>query len=262
MKRTSGWRRRPVSRYALLLVTLVAVGGFYASFNTPPRAEAAQGPSKKQVAEGKSLFETSCASCHGLDAQGTKRGPSLYGVGSAAVDFQVGTGRMPLSNLGAQAPRKKPVYSQKQIDALAAYVESLSPGPQSPKGVDKDYKSAALGKGGELFRANCAQCHSLTGQGGALTHGKYAPSLGHISGKHIYEAMQTGPENMPVFGDTLTHKEKLSIIHYVKATDNEPNPGGFGLGRVGPVSEGLVLWILGIGLCIAATIWITAKRRS
>ncbi|MGH3504589.1 MAG: cytochrome C, partial [Nocardioidaceae bacterium] len=101
------------------------------------------------------------------------------------------------------------------------------------------------------------------GQGGALTHGKYAPSLGHVSGKHMYEAMLTGPENMPVFSDhTLTRDEKLSIIHYVKATNNEPNPGGFGLGRVGPVSEGLVLWILGIGLCIAATIWITAKRRS
>ncbi|MGH3382219.1 MAG: cytochrome bc1 complex diheme cytochrome c subunit, partial [Actinoallomurus sp.] len=245
MRSRSAWRRRPFSRYALLLLALVAVGGFYAGVQSPRQAEAAQGASKAQIAEGKALFQTSCASCHGLNAQGTDKGPSLYGAGAAAVDFQVGTGRMPLAAPGAQAPSKRPRFSQAQIDALAAYVQSLSGGPGVPQGVDGRYPDADLTAGGELFRANCAQCHNFAGSGGALSDGKYAPDITGTEPKHIYEAMETGPENMPVFSDqTLTPEEKLSIINYVKTIKNQPNSGGAGLGRIGPVSEGLVGWLI------------------
>lgn len=265
MTTRTGWRRRPLSRYLLLLIALVAVGGFYASVDETPakQAAAAETPSKEQIAQGKALFQTSCATCHGLSGQGTKTGPNLTGVGAAAVDFQVGTGRMPLAAPGPQAPRKEPRFTQAQIDAMAAYVQSLSPGPEVPEGVDERYGEADLALGGELFRANCAQCHNFAGSGGALTNGKYAPSLMGVQPKHIYEAMETGPENMPVFGErTLTPDEKLAIIKYIKAIEEEPNPGGAGLGRIGPVSEGLVLWLLGIGLCIVAAMWITAKKKT
>lgn len=260
MSTTSAWRRRPFARYALLLFALVLVGGLYAALSRAPRADAAQGPSKEQVAQGKALFQTSCASCHGLAAQGTRTGPSLYGVGAAAVDFQVGTGRMPLSAPAAQAKERPPQFSQEQIDALAAYVQSLSPGPRKPEGVDSRYPDADLTLGGELFRANCAQCHNFAGVGGALTHGKGAPDLTDASPTHIYEAMQTGPENMPVFARSLTDDEKLSIVRFVKHTAAEPNPGGAGLGRIGPTSEGLVGWIIGIGAIIAASAWIVSKK--
>ncbi|MQA05309.1 MAG: c-type cytochrome [Streptosporangiales bacterium] len=264
MRSRTAWRRRPFSRYVLLLLALVAVGGFYAGVDdNAPRAEAANTPSKQQIAEGKRLFETNCATCHGMSGQGTKTGPNLYGSGAAAVDFQVGTGRMPLAQPGAQAPRKEPKFTQKQIDAMAAYVASLSAGPEVPKNVEGDYKDADLALGGELFRANCAQCHNFAGSGGALTNGKYAPELTGVQSKHIYEAMETGPENMPVFGErTLTRDEKLAVIRYIKTIEEEPNPGGAGLGRVGPVSEGLVVWLVGIGLCVVAAMWITAKKKT
>jgi ubiquinol-cytochrome c reductase cytochrome c subunit len=258
----TAWRRRPFSRYALLLLALVAVGGFYAGVQSPGQAEAAQGASKAQIAQGKELFQTSCASCHGMNAQGTDKGPSLYGVGAAAVDFQVGTGRMPLAAPGAQAPSKRPRFSQAQIDALAAYIQSLSGGPAIPQGIDGKYPDADLAAGGELFRANCAQCHNFSGEGGALSEGKYAPNITGVEAKHMYEAMQTGPENMPVFSDqTLTPEEKLSIIKYVKTINSQPNPGGNSLGRIGPVSEGLVGWLIGIGVCIVAAMWIAAKKK-
>ncbi|MBO0890746.1 MAG: c-type cytochrome [Acidothermales bacterium] len=256
------WRRRPFSRYALLLLALVAVGGFYAGVQSSPQADAAQGASKAQIDQGRELFQTSCASCHGINGQGTSTGPSLYGAGAAAVDFQVGTGRMPLSQPGAQAHSKAPRFTQAQIDAIAAYIQSLSGGPDIPRGVDQKYSDADLAAGGQLFRANCMQCHNFAGEGGALSNGKYAPALTTSTSTHMYEAMLTGPENMPVFSDqTLTPDEKLSIIKYVKTIKSDPNPGGHGLGRIGPVSEGLVAWLVGIGVCVVAAMWITAKKK-
>jgi ubiquinol-cytochrome c reductase cytochrome c subunit len=258
-------RRRPIFGYAAVLMALVAVGSLYAAvtgMGSGSSASAGSGSASSQITEGKDLFAVSCASCHGEDAQGSGVAPSLIGAGAAAVDFQVGTGRMPLKETTAEAPRKPPVFTQKQIYAIAAYVASLGGGPAIPSSQQVSTAGASTGLGQSLFNANCAQCHNYSGAGGALTEGKYAPPLTQATSKQIYEAMLTGPEAMPVFNDsTLTPQNKRDIIAYVERTRSEANPGGFSLGRVGPTTEGLAAWLGGIFALVLAALWITAKRR-
>jgi ubiquinol-cytochrome c reductase cytochrome c subunit len=215
------------------------------------------------IEEGKQLFLKGCSSCHGLNAEGGKIAPSLIGVGAASVDFQVGTGRMPMADMSTQATRKAVVYTPEEINALATYVASLAPGPEVPGDEVLNYeRDGSVAEGGELFRTNCAMCHNFAAQGGALTQGKFAPTLMGVEPKHIYEAMITGPQSMPVFSNkTLTAEEKLSIIKWIKSAETEPQLGGAALGRVGPVTEGLLAWTLGIGLLIAVAVWLAMKAR-
>ena len=257
-------RRRPLFGYAAVLLALVAVGMLYAAVTGLGGSSASAGPGSASplITQGKNLFAVSCASCHGEYGQGTKQGPSLIGAGAAAVDFQVSTGRMPLKETDAEAPRKPPVYSQQEISAIAAYVASLGGGPAIPSDQQDSTAGADTALGQSLFNANCAQCHNYAGAGGALTDGKYAPPLTEATNRQIYEAMLTGPEAMPVFNDsTLTPSDKRDIIAYVTQTRAEANPGGFSLGRVGPTTEGLVAWLGGITALVLAAMWITAKRR-
>ena len=251
-------RRSPMASVALLLIGLVATGGAYAAFTTSATA-ATPASSQAQVSEGKKLFEANCASCHGIGAVGTSGvAPSLVGVGSAAVDFQVGTGRMPMAASGPQAEEKPTQFTNTQIAALAAYVASLAPGPSIP--TADSLKGGNVSTGAELFRVNCAMCHNVAGAGGALTEGKYAPPLTGVSAKHIYEAMVTGPQNMPVFNNlNITPKDKAAIIAYLQYLDSHPSPGGLDLGNLGPVSEGLFVWIFALGAVVVVTIWLTAK---
>ncbi len=250
-------RRRRLSGAAVVIVALATIGTLYAAL--APSGQAAQ-TADPAVERGAALFREGCSSCHGFNAEGTSYAPSLIGVGAAAVDFQVGTGRMPLQQQGPQAPRKVPKYTESQIRDLAAYVASLAPGPAIPDFVDSQYKNADLALGGELFRTNCSQCHNFAGAGGALTYGRYAPTLAPATPKQIYEAMLTGPENRPTFGDRLlTPDQKLAIVKYVTSLKHEPNPGGNGLGRLGPIPEGLVAWVGGLGALVIATLWIGAR---
>lgn len=216
-------------------------------------------PSASQITAGRQLFLVSCSSCHGLNAQGTSAAPSLVGAGAAAVDFQVGTGRMPAPTYSiGEEPRKQPKFNQTQINALAAYIQSLAPGPQIPTNIH--YQGANAAFGGNLFRTNCASCHNAIGSGGELAFGAYAPPLDAATAKQIYEAMLTGPENMPVFSNgVISPHQKLDIIKYLLTTRREADPGGNGLGRIGPVSEGLVAWVAGIGILVAVTVWIGAR---
>ncbi|MFF9404313.1 c-type cytochrome [Streptomyces anandii] len=262
MKKLSARRRHPLAAVVVLLLALAATGGLYTAFAPASKAKADDTAQSLTIEEGKKLYEVGCASCHGTGGQGTTDGPSLVGVGAAAVDFQVGTGRMPAQQPGAQVPRKRVVYNQAQIDQLAAYIASLGAGPAVPTKNQYSPEGADVAKGGELFRTNCAQCHNFTGKGGALTHGKYAPELTGTSPKHIYEAMQTGPQNMPSFPDTtMTEKNKKDIIAYLNAVngDETVNPGGLELGGLGPVSEGLFAWIFGLGALIAVAVWVAAR---
>jgi ubiquinol-cytochrome c reductase cytochrome c subunit len=257
-------RRHRVAGYAVVPLGLAAIGVMYASLTGTGGQAAASAPpaSQQSIAEGRYLFIQSCSSCHGIDAQGTPVAPSLIGAGAAAVDFQVSTGRMPGKEQGAEMDRKQPVFSPKQTFQIASYVASLGGGPTIPTAAQVSSSGANVGLGQELFAANCAACHNIVGAGGALTFGKYAPALAASTPVQIYEAMQTGPEAMPVFGDgAVTPSEKRDIIAYVTTTRADPNPGGFSLGRVGPVTEGLVAWIGGMGLMVLAALWITAKRR-
>lgn len=262
MSRTTALRRSPIAGFALLLVGLIVTGFVYSvvsSFSGSAQA-AETTDAQSQIESGKQLYLESCSSCHGLAAEGTSNGPSLIGVGAAAVDFQVGTGRMPASAPSVQIPAKPVQFSDEQISQLAAYIASLAPGPAIPSADQLDYSTADLALGGELFRTNCAQCHNFAAQGGALTGGKYAPNLTNVSAKHLYEAMLTGPQSMPVFGNgTLTPSDKLAIIKYVRSLKGAPNPGGADLGKVGPVTEGLVGWLVGIGGLIGVAVWIGVK---
>jgi ubiquinol-cytochrome c reductase cytochrome c subunit len=215
------------------------------------------------IDEGQRIFLKGCSSCHGLNAEGAAIAPSLIGVGAASVDFQVATGRMPVADMSQQIARKIPVYNEREVEALAAYVASLAPGPQIPGEEQLNYeRDGSTAEGGELFRTNCAMCHNFAGQGGALTQGKYAPTVMGVTPRHIYEAMVTGPQSMPVFSDkTITPEEKLSIIKWIKAAENEPQLGGAALGRVGPVTEGLLVWTLGLGLLVGVAVWLAMKAR-
>jgi ubiquinol-cytochrome c reductase cytochrome c subunit len=256
-------RRNPIVASALLLGALVVVGGGYAALATVQPAEAAMSVgSQTQVEAGRQLYLEGCSSCHGLGAQGTQGGPTLIGVGAAAVSFQVGTGRMPLAAPGAQAPSVEATYDDTDIAAMAAYIASLAPGPAIPTAEQIDYADADVAYGGELFRINCSQCHQAAGQGGALTQGKYAPNLMEASPQEIYEAMLTGPQNMPVFSDAqLPTKDKQAIIGYVRTLQDSPNPGGLSLGRFGPVTEGVFLATAVFAVLIAAAVWIGIKSR-
>ncbi|MEZ7004247.1 c-type cytochrome [Streptomyces sp. SCSIO 75703] len=262
MKKLSARRRHPLAALVVLLLALACTGGLYAAFAPASKAQADETAQSLAIDEGKKLYAVGCASCHGTGGQGTTDGPSLVGVGAAAVDFQVGTGRMPAQQPGAQVPRKKVIYSQAEIDQLAAYIASLGAGPAVPTKEQYGPQGADIANGGALFRNNCAQCHNFTGKGGALTHGKYAPGLEGVDPKHIYEAMQTGPQNMPSFPDqTLSEQNKKDIIAYLNAVNGEDteSPGGLSLGGLGPVSEGLFAWLFGLGGLIAVAVWVAAR---
>jgi ubiquinol-cytochrome c reductase cytochrome c subunit len=196
------------------------------------------------VDRGEQLYLVSCSSCHGVDGRGTTQGPGLRGVGAAAADFQLTTGRMPLADPEGQPERKPPAFRPEQIDALVAYVASLGPGPPIPK---VDVGKGDLSAGGTLYRANCAACHSATGAGGALSAGLVAPSLHESTATQVGEAMRTGPGQMPVFGPaTFSAQQVDSIARYVGYLQDPADPGGFPLGGVGPITEGMVALLLGI----------------
>ena len=253
-------RRSPWAAAALIGIGLLLTGGAYAGASAAMAATGeTQVKSALTVEDGKKLFQANCATCHGLDLQGTGSGPSLYGVGELAVEFQVATGRMPLQAQAPQAPQKPVQFTEDQIRAMAAYVQETSPGPTYPSDEVLDGEGD-VARGAELFRINCAMCHNVAGAGGALTEGKYAPALDQTSALHMYSAMVTGPQNMPVFSDmNLTTEDKRDIISSLLFQQEAVSPGGFTLGSLGPVSEGLFIWIFGIGTLIAITVWITAK---
>ena len=258
--RRDKFRRRFAGALALG-VALAGVGALYAVFvPEPSTAHAAVDPAL--VRKGEQVYNNTCISCHGANLGGVEdRGPSLIGVGAAAVYFQTSTGRMPMVRQEAQAKRKPQRLTPEQIDAVMAYVQANGGGPVLPKASGKELRGDNPARGGQLFRLNCASCHNFTGQGGALSAGKFAPPLAPANEEQIYAAMQTGPANMPKFSDRqLTPEEKKDIIAYVKSVASSQNsPGGFGLGGFGPASEGVVAWVVGIGALIGATLWIGSK---
>ncbi|MGP9693698.1 cytochrome bc1 complex diheme cytochrome c subunit [Brachybacterium sp. AOP25-B2-12] len=266
MKALSQHRHHPMAYLVILLLALVATGGIYTAFQ--PRAAEAEGSSQEEIAAGQQLFVANCATCHGTggqgrtDADGNTIGPSLVGVGAAAVDFQVGTGRMPMQAGGPQAQAKPSQFDEKQTEQLAAYVASLGPGPSIPTDEAVDASKGDPVVGGEIFRINCAMCHNAAGAGGALTHGKYAPPLTGVDPRHIYEAMETGPQNMPVFNDAnISAEEKRDVIAYLDAIEKNGSPGGLSLGSLGPVTEGVYVWTIGLALLVGCAVWLGAKAK-
>jgi ubiquinol-cytochrome c reductase cytochrome c subunit len=256
-------RRSPLAAILVILAGLLVSGGGYAVASTAVTSSTTAETSQATIDAGKKLFLANCASCHGSNAESGNMGPSLIGVGAASVDFQVGTGRMPGQASGPQLMKKPVQFTEEQTAQLAAYVASLAPGPAIPSEEWVGEAAVAAGnssKGGELFRINCAMCHNAVGAGGALTDGKFAPRLEGVKAKHIYEAMVIGPQNMPVFNDAnLTPEDKRDIISYLKYVDDNPSAGGEELGGLGPVAEGLFVWIFVLGGIVVITIWLGAK---
>lgn len=268
MKTIAARRRHPAALLILLLFALTVLGIMYAGINSAASADdavIAPAPgtdTASQIEAGRNLFIEGCSSCHGIGAQGTNQAPTLIGAGAAAADFQLSTGRMPLAAQGVQAPSRDPQYSDEQIAQISAFIGSLAPGPAIPSAAELDYEKADLPLGGELFRTNCTQCHNFAGAGGALSDGAFAPSIRNATIKEIYEAMLTGPEQMPVFSDrSLTAEDKQAIIKYIKTMDAAPNVGGWALGNIGPVSEGVAAWLIGILGLIVMSIWLGARVR-
>jgi ubiquinol-cytochrome c reductase cytochrome c subunit len=260
VKSLSRRRRHPLAAFVVLALALALAGTIFAAFVSP--AQAATGETAaQQLAEGKALYESSCSSCHGINQEGTTLGPSIVGSGAAAVDFQMETGRMPAAQLGVQIQAKdKTIFSTSQIDAIAAYIESVGGGPQIPSSDQYSVNESEIALGGVLFRTDCTECHNFAGEGGALTNGKFAPPLTGTPAQQIYEAMLTGPQNMPRFDDTvLSPAQKQAIISYIVSLRGAPNYGGAGLGRLGPTSEGLLLWTVVLALLLLCAVWIAAR---
>jgi ubiquinol-cytochrome c reductase cytochrome c subunit len=236
------------------------VGGGYALM--APTSGADDTVSSQDVEAGRQLFNNSCVTCHGANLEGVAgRGPTLVGTGSADVYFQVSTGRMPAPTQGALELRKVPKFTEQEILQLGAYVQSKGGGPQVPA-ADANLRAGndALGEGGELFRLNCASCHGATGHGAPLSAGKVAPDLYRATDRQLWTAMLVGPENMPVFSNNqITPEQKRAIIAYVENLKTTKDPGGAGLGRIGPVAEGLLIWTAGLGVLMVSILWIGAR---
>jgi ubiquinol-cytochrome c reductase cytochrome c subunit len=258
--------RRRLTGAVLLMFGLVMAGALAATLTPKPQVAVADESQSALLRTGQQLFETACITCHGANLQGVSgRGPSLAGVGEAAVYFQVSSGRMPMMRNEAQATRKKANFDEAQVDALGAYVQSMGGGPLVPRDANGQIASESLlgsnvARGGDLFRLNCASCHNFTGRGGALSSGKFAPGLDPASPAQIYSAMLTGPQNMPKFSDRqLSPEEKKDIVAYVKTASQTMNPGGYGLGGFGPAPEGMAVFIIGMVAAIGVALWIGAR---
>ncbi|WP_433505872.1 cytochrome bc1 complex diheme cytochrome c subunit [Pseudonocardia halophobica] len=257
-------------RHALLVVAaLIAVGGGYALLVPGPQTARAQ-PGQAQIEQGRLLYESACISCHGANLQGTAdRGPSLVGVGDAAVYFQVSTGRMPLARAEDRGYRKDPApvfdpgtaQGRTNLAALGAYIEATGGGPETPAETGPELIGDDVAHGGELYRLNCASCHNFTGRGGILADGRYPPQLQDATPEQMYTAMLSGPMAMPAFGDRqLTPEEKKNIIAYVLAVRGQNNaPGGYALGELGPATEGVIAFGVGLALLVGVAAWIGAR---
>ncbi|MBC7303737.1 MAG: c-type cytochrome [Nocardia sp.] len=258
--------RRRIAGALALMIGLVGAGFLATALTPEPQIATANEDQSALIREGKQLYETSCVTCHGANLQGVPdRGPSLIGVGEAAVYFQVSSGRMPMAMNGAQAVRKPEKFDAHQTDALGAYVAANGGGPSVIRDANGEIAQESLrgndiARGSELFRMNCASCHNFTGRGGALSSGKFAPPLAEANEQQIYDAMLTGPQNMPKFSDRqLTPAEKRDIVAYVKNSAEEKSPGGWDLGGFGPATEGLAIWVIGITAVVGAAMWIGSR---
>jgi ubiquinol-cytochrome c reductase cytochrome c subunit len=221
-------------------------------------------PPSSYIAPGQTLFELNCSSCHGADASGTSRAPNLQGLGPATVDFWVSTGRMPLAVATAQPVQKPARFNRKETLQIVAFVNSLAPAaPAYPSGIPKVNLGAAdLVQGNSLFVLNCAGCHTITGAGDALSAGYFAPSLHKIYPRQIAEAIRTGPTQMPHFGPgNLSNQQVADIVKYVTSTIQHPtNRGGLGLGGIGPVAEGFIGLLFGVGGIMLVAFWLGDRK--
>jgi ubiquinol-cytochrome c reductase cytochrome c subunit len=269
-RKLSRLRRRRTAGLAVVLFALLGTGTGYAAIGPVQAREGVV--MSEQLDQGRELYLTGCSTCHGLNGEGVRTadgqlGPSLVGVGAAATDFQVGTGRMPLAEPGAQSEPKESEYSEADREAIAAYIATLGPGPEIPGSelystadLSEEELEEAESRGFEIFFTNCTACHNFAGAGGAMPRGGRAPALRDTEAKYIVEALITGPGQMPNFSDgNLSPDDKLAVVAYIESIREDTEYGGFGLGGYGPVAEGLMTWIIGIGVAVAFAVMIAVN---
>jgi ubiquinol-cytochrome c reductase cytochrome c subunit len=224
-------------------------------------------------ANGKALFGRYCASCHGPNAEGSTgqryggsqarnqsiqvgMGPSLHGVGALSADFYLRTGYMPLKRNGIQPRRSQLLLGPAEIDALVRYVASLGKGPKVPT---PHPERGNVSEGMTLFRSHCAGCHQIVAEGGYVTNA-VPPALGDATPVQIAEAVRIGPYVMPKFSaSSISDRQLDSIIRYVQYAQHPDNAGGWALGNIGPIPEGLVSWFIA-GVALVGTCLIIGKR--
>lgn len=244
-------RARLVAVWWLPVLVTAALGTIVAS--------SAQGkaptPSTSEPVDARALFHEQCASCHGEDGGGTVRAPSLHGVGEAAVDFYLSTGRMPKRDVGQKPPPYRPILTPAQIAALDRYVTQLAAhgGPAIPE-VNADRGDAA--EGGKLFRENCAACHGWGGTGGELTDGP-VPAITEATPTQLGEAVRVGPGRMPVFdANTLSPAQVDALAAYLRSIQHPEDRGGNPISHYGPFAEGAVAWLVGLMFLLGFIRWI------
>jgi ubiquinol-cytochrome c reductase cytochrome c subunit len=252
-----------VARSAPLLVIACAAT---LGFSAPRRAARPVARARSaSTSPARTVYLRDCAVCHGADARGTGSGPTLQGVGRAALDYWLTTGRMPLvanarpakspqgeapagqrlADPDAEPRRGPPAYSATAIQALEAYVLTLAPG--GPDVPSTDVAAADLAVGGQVFREQCAACHAWSGVGGAL-YQRAAPDLAAATPAQIAEAVRIGPDQMPSFGSAAVPDAQLNdVVGYVRYLDHPDNRGGNPLWHIGPVAEGAIALIIGLG---------------
>jgi ubiquinol-cytochrome c reductase cytochrome c subunit len=249
----------PVTLGVAALVTLVLVGGAHRSTAAPAGhapAAASTAAAAGDVDAGRQLWLRDCAICHGANGQGSDAAPRINRNGVADVYFQVSTGRMPLPPTGPRgtklrAPQR---YTAAQTRDLTAYAATFIAGPAIPH---VDIRTANVAAGGVLYRTNCAPCHQAAGSGGALAYGTVAPPLSSSTPTQVVAAMRVGPGTMPVFPPgVLDTEEANQVARYVQYLHNPSNPGGASLWHLGPVPEGLVAWIVGMGALLLLCRWL------
>jgi ubiquinol-cytochrome c reductase cytochrome c subunit len=244
-------RRRSIAVVVVLAALPVAVAAAQ-----PPegivRPGSESGLSDQQL--GSQLYAGNCASCHGISGDGvarprpsegsgaiTEAGPPLRGVGALAADFYLRTGYMPLGNADEQPWRTRVLFSQREIRSLVKYVSSLGPGPAIPNPAPA---KGRVPEGLRLFTQHCAGCHQIVGEGGYVTNAR-VPRLKEATTRQIAEAVRIGPYLMPRFSKTAISDRQLnSIIAYIQASKKPDDPGGWGIGHIGPVPEGIVAWVI------------------
>ncbi len=243
-------RRRAV----LVMAAAALAAGVPAATVLVPQTRAtaaAPSPVPSDVGEGRIVYEERCATCHGTTGEGTSEAPAIAGLGPAFYDFMMSTGRMPLDQPGVQARRRPPVLSPREIRDVTAYLQSISTGGTPIPEVDAAAGSLSVGEA--IYQANCAPCHGTTGAGGAVGT-QTAPSLHEATDVQIAEAVRIGPGTMPVFDAGTVDQHQLdSLVRYVGYLRTPENRGGSGLGGVGPLVEGFVALVGGLGLILVVT---------
>ena len=250
-------RSHRAPRTLLLLLVPLALSLAAAAALPPARARATApvaAAAEPQPELGERLYLRDCAYCHGPEGRGTVRGQSLKEVGPAEAHYAITTGRMPIEEPGDERRRREVTYKPEEVESLIEHMRSfLAPEPEIP---EVDVKSAKLSEGAELYLAECAGCHQWSGAGGALM-GREAPGLREATPTQIAAAVRTGPPSMPAYGEEVIDEEQLnSLVKYVLYLREPKDRGGDGLWHLGPFAEGLVSWVVGMGVVLLAVLWI------